>query len=68
MRVLLDRRTILQTRSNRFGVRIRARSLRPGPHSIDVLATDREGDTVERTALFSRCAPARRPSTARGRP
>lgn len=55
VQVRLDGRLMFTTRRKRFGVRIHARSLRPGRHRLSVIARDAAGNRARKTVRFWRC-------------
>jgi hypothetical protein len=55
VRVRLGRRTLARSRRKRLGVSIRARRLRPGKHTIRVVAVDAHGNRARRNFRFRRC-------------
>ncbi|MDQ6805034.1 MAG: lactonase family protein [Actinomycetota bacterium] len=52
----LDRRVIRTTRRTPLVVRIRVTRLGPGRHRLLIRAWDAQGDSVQRSSVFSRCA------------
>ena len=55
VRVTLGRRTLARSRRKRLAVRIPARRLRPGRHTIRVVAIDAHGNRGQRNLRFRRC-------------
>ena len=55
VRVALGRRTLARSRRKRLAVRIPARRLRPGGHTIRVVAVDTRGNRARRKFRFRRC-------------
>jgi len=58
--VLLDGKRIMRTRSKLFAVRVPAKALKAGRHSLRVVAVDRAGNRRTMTRRFARCAQVRR--------
>ena len=55
LRVALGRRTLARSRRKRLAVRIPAQRLRPGRHTLRVVAIDAHGNRTRRTFRFRRC-------------
>ena len=55
VRVTLGRRPLVRSRRERLAVRIPAQGLRPGIHTIRVVAVDARGNRAQRDFRFRRC-------------
>ena len=58
--VLLDGKRVKRTKSKLFAVRVPAKALKAGRHTLRVVAVDRAGNRRTMTRRFARCAQARR--------